>query len=67
LCDRFVERLIVNAPVEKYLLKYHSEILIEFKKLVNEKAEEMSRSIHDAAKTSLRAAKSSAKESSAGS
>lgn len=41
----YIERLLGNMQVEKYLGKNHPEILSEFKKLLGEKAEEMSRAI----------------------
>lgn len=41
----YMEHLLRNVQVEKYLGKNHPEILSEFKKLLGEKAEEMSRTI----------------------
>jgi hypothetical protein len=41
----YVEHLLGNMQVEKYLGKNHPGILSEFKKLLGEKAEEMSRAI----------------------
>ncbi|MGO9340786.1 MAG: plasmid partitioning protein RepB C-terminal domain-containing protein [Terracidiphilus sp.] len=41
----YVEHLLGNVKVEKYLDKNHPEILSEFKKLLGEKAEEMSRAV----------------------
>jgi RepB plasmid partitioning protein len=41
----YIEHLLGNMQVEKYLGKNHPEILSEFKKLLGEKAEEMSRAI----------------------
>jgi hypothetical protein len=41
----YIENLLGNMQVEKYLGKNHPEILSEFKKLLGEKAEEMSRAI----------------------
>ncbi len=41
----YIEHLLGNVQIEKYLGKNHPEILSEFKKLLGEKAEEMSRSI----------------------
>ena len=41
----YIEHLLVNVQIEKYLGKNHPEILSEFKKLLGEKAEEMSRAI----------------------
>lgn len=37
----YIERLVSNTKVEKYLTKHHGEILNEFKKLMGEKAEDM--------------------------
>jgi hypothetical protein len=41
----YTERLVANGRVEKYLSKHHAEILNEFRKLIRERAEEMSRTI----------------------
>jgi hypothetical protein len=41
----YLERLLANIQVERYLAKNHIELLHEFKKLLAEKAEEMSRTI----------------------
>ena len=41
----YVERLLANSHVAKYLAKHHAELLNEFTKLLREKAEEMSRTI----------------------
>jgi hypothetical protein len=41
----YIEHLLGNMQVEKYLGKNHPEILGEFKKLLGEKSEEMSRAI----------------------
>lgn len=43
----YIERLIANPRVEKYLSRNHSDLLNEFKKLLSEKAEEMSHSVPD--------------------
>jgi hypothetical protein len=43
----YIERLLANTRIEKYLVKHHVELLNEFKKLLGEKAEEMSRTIPD--------------------
>jgi hypothetical protein len=45
LCMGYIEHLLGNIQIEKYLGKNHPEILSEFKKLLGEKAEEMSRAI----------------------
>jgi hypothetical protein len=37
----YIERLIANTKVERYLAKHHSEILNEFRKFIGEKAAEM--------------------------
>jgi hypothetical protein len=50
----YVERLLANPRVQKYLAKHHAELLNEFKKLLSEKAEEMSRTIPDAVQPSAR-------------
>ncbi len=39
----YIERLISNKNVDRYLAKHHSEILSEFKKQIDEKAMEISR------------------------
>jgi hypothetical protein len=44
----YTERLVANGRVEKYLSKHHAEILNEFRKLIREKAQEMSRVIPSA-------------------
>lgn len=41
----YVEHLLSNPKIEKYLTKHHPDILSEFKKRIEEKAEEMSRPI----------------------
>jgi RepB plasmid partitioning protein/ParB-like nuclease domain len=41
----YIEHLLSNAKIEKYLTKHHSDILGEFRKQINEKTEEMSRPI----------------------
>ena len=46
----YVERLISNTKVEKYLAKHHGEILNEFKKSIRERVEEMSNAIPDRVK-----------------
>ena len=43
----YVEHLLASVRVEKYLTKHHPDILNQFKKLLSEKADEMSRSIPD--------------------
>lgn len=53
----YIERLLANTHVEKYLAKHHVELLNEFTKLVGEKAEEMSRAIPEPIKGSLRTTK----------
>jgi len=40
----YIERLLGNKDVEKYLTRHHPEILSELRKQVKEKAEQMSRS-----------------------
>jgi hypothetical protein len=48
----YVERLLANPRIAKYLAKHHAELLNEFTKLLGEKAEEMSRTItHPVQKT----------------
>src|SRR5260370_37668333 len=48
----YVERLLTNQRIAKYLAKHHAELLNEFNKLLGEKAEEMSRTItHPVQKT----------------
>ena len=46
----YVERLVSNSKVEKYLTKHHSDILNEFKKSIREKVEGMSGVIPDRVK-----------------
>jgi hypothetical protein len=41
----YVERLLANSHIAKYLAKHHAELLNEFTKLLREKVEEMSRTI----------------------
>jgi hypothetical protein len=41
----YVEHLLSNPRIDKFLAKHHPEILSEFKKQIEEKAEEMSRPI----------------------
>lgn len=53
LCMGYIERLLGNMQVDKYLGKNHPEILGEFKKLLGEKAEEMSRAIPESVLTPL--------------
>jgi hypothetical protein len=48
-----IEHLLGNMQIEKYLGKNHLEILSEFKKLLGEKAKEMSRSIPESVRRSL--------------
>ena len=43
----YVEHLLASVRVEKYLTKHHPDILNQFRKLLSEKADEMSRSIPD--------------------
>jgi ParB-like chromosome segregation protein Spo0J len=47
----YIERLIGNTKVERYLAKHHGEILNEFKKLTGERAEEMAISMPDIARS----------------
>ena len=49
----YIEHLLGNMQVEKYLGKNHPEILGEFKKLLGEKAEEMSRAIPESVQKPL--------------
>ena len=49
----YIEHLLGNMQVEKYLGKNHPEILSEFKKLLGEKAEEMSRAIPESVQKPL--------------
>jgi hypothetical protein len=58
----YVERLLVNPRISKYLTKHHAELLNEFTKLLGEKAEEMSRTIPDPVKTSPQGPRSSTKK-----
>jgi hypothetical protein len=60
----YVERLLANQHVEKYMAKHHVELRNELNKLVKEKAEEMSRTIPDPVRIPPKSAKSSAKPSS---
>lgn len=39
----YIERLLANKSIEKYLTKHHSEILNEFRRQLKEKTDEMSR------------------------
>lgn len=55
----YVERLLANPHVEKYLAKHHADLLNEFRKLLGEKAEEMSRTISDVTKLHARRLRSS--------
>jgi hypothetical protein len=48
----YIEHLLASSRVEKYLTKHHPDILNEFKKLLSEKAEEMSRTIPESAQKS---------------
>jgi hypothetical protein len=50
----YLERLLSNNQVDKYLAKHHVELLHEFKKLLAEKAEEMSRTISSTQHTGTR-------------
>ena len=54
----YVERLLANHQIAKYLAKHHADLLNEFNKLLGEKAEEMSRTISDPIQKHPRAAKS---------
>jgi RepB plasmid partitioning protein/ParB-like nuclease domain len=58
----YVERLLANARIAKYLAKHHADLLNEFTKLLGEKAEEMSRTILDPVKISPRGSRSSTKK-----
>ena len=53
----YIERLVSNTKVEKYLAKHHGEILNEFKKLMGEKAEEMATAMPDLGQPSARLSK----------
>jgi len=55
----YVERLLGNVHIEKYMKKHHDELLNEFKKLLGEKAEEMSRTIPDPVRIPPKSVKSS--------
>ena len=57
----YVECLLANSHIEKYMAKHHIELLNEFKKLLGEKAEEMSRTIPDPIRKPPKAARSLAK------
>ena len=61
----YVERLLANPRIAKYLAKHHAELLNEFNKLLGEKAEEMSRTISDSIQKPTRAAKSLRKRAAA--
>lgn len=41
----YIERLIANGHVERYLVKNHPDILNEFRKLLSERAEDMSQAV----------------------
>jgi hypothetical protein len=58
----YVERLLANPHIGKYLAKHHAELLNEFNKLLGEKAEEMSRTISDPIQKQSGAAKSLSKK-----
>jgi hypothetical protein len=58
----YVERLVANPRVAKYLAKNHAELLNEFTKLLGEKAEEMSRTIPNSVQTVPRRPRSSTKK-----
>ena len=58
----YVERLLDNPRVAKYLTKHHVELANEFRKLLGEKAEEMSRTMSDPVKKAAQSAKSGAKK-----
>jgi len=53
LCMGYIEHLLGNMQVDKYLGKNHPGILSEFKKLLGEKAEEMSRAIPESVQMPL--------------
>ena len=57
----YIERLLANSRIEKYLAKHHAELLNEFTKLLGEKGEEMSRAIPEPIKSSPRTTKVAAK------
>ncbi len=54
----YIERLLANPHISKYLAKHHAELLNEFNKLLGEKAEEMSRTISGPVQKHVKAAKS---------
>ena len=58
----YVERLVTNPRVAKYLAKYHAELLNQFNKLLGEKAEEMSRTIAHPIDKNVKAVRSVAKK-----
>jgi len=60
----YVERLLANTRIEKYLTKHHVELLNEFNKLIGEKAEEMSRTISPPIRVPPKSVKSTAKPAS---
>ncbi len=59
----YVERLLANPRVAKYLAKHHEELLNEFNKLLGEKAEEMSQAIPVPVRKAVRTEKSVTKKS----
>lgn len=61
----YIERLLANSHVAKYLSKHHAELLSEFNRLLAEKSEEMSRTIPDPRQPSARGPRSSAKKTAA--
>jgi len=58
----YVERLVANPHVAKYLAKHHAELLNEFNKLLGEQAEEMSRTIAHPIHKSVKPVKSVVKK-----
>jgi hypothetical protein len=58
----YVERLLANPRIAKYLAKHHAELLNEFTKLLGEKAEEMSRTITRPALKTAKAVRSVTKK-----
>ena len=58
----YIERLIDNAKVEKYLAKHHNEILNEFQKLIGERAEDLANMVPEPANAHARLIKPPAKE-----
>jgi hypothetical protein len=58
----YVERLLANPRVAKYLAKHHAELANEFNKLLGEKAEEMSHTISEPVKKTAQAERAVAKK-----